>query len=257
MTPPPEPSFQARSQALLETLRFTGMAACLEAELARAEREGTAVGEVVYRLLEEEWRVRQERSLANRISHAKIPWAWTLDSFPFEQQPSVNKTQILGLSDLHFLQRGENIVFIGPPGTGKTGLAIGLLRKALLNGYRGRFYNAQDMLDELYASLADRSTPRLLKRLSRYDLLVIDELGYLSLKPEQVNAFFKLIEQRYTRKSTVITTNLDYTAWYELFQRKPLVDALLDRIRHQCTTILLDGPSLRIPEQPSDSGNDG
>ena len=123
------------------------------------------------------------------------------------------------------------------------------MRKALLNGYRGRFYNAQDLLDELYASLADRSTSRLLKRLANYDLLLIDELGYLSLKPEQVNAFFKLMEMRYACKATMITSNLDYEEWYELFERKSLVDALLDRLRHRCVTIRIDGISLRQPLQ--------
>jgi len=97
---------------------------------------------------------------------------------------------------------------------------LGLLRQALVNGYRGRFYNAQDLIDELYASLADHSSTRLLKRLSAYDVLVIDELGYLTLQPEQVNAFFKLLDQRYGRKSTLITTNLAYEEWYQLFQRK-------------------------------------
>jgi len=112
---------------------------------------------------------------------------------------------------------------IGKPGTGKTGIAIGLLREACLNGYHGRFYNAQALLDELYASLADRSTARLLKRLSRMQPLLIDEIGYLSLKQEQVNAFFRLMDERYSRVSTILTTNLDLPDWYELFQKKPLV----------------------------------
>ena len=104
------------------------------------------------------------------------------------------------------------------------------------------------MLDELYASLADRSSAKLLNRLARYDVLLIDELGYLTLKPEQSNAFFKLMDQRYHRVSTVITTNLPYDEWYELFGKKTLVDALLDRLQNHCITIEIDGPSLRVPE---------
>jgi DNA replication protein DnaC len=125
-----------------------------------------------------------------------------------------------GLAGLTFVERAQNIVFIGEPGTGKTCLAIGLLREAILSGYRCRFFNAQDLLDQIYASLADRTTPRLMKTLSNYDLLLIDELGYLTLKSEQINAFFRLMELRYQKKSTVITTNLDYPEWYGLFQRK-------------------------------------
>jgi DNA replication protein DnaC len=232
---------------LLKQLRLQGMASDLDQELKRAEKEGSPVSEVIYRLLMQEQAYRQEKSMQYRLSQAKIPWQWTLKTFPFNKQPGISKSQIQQLAALSFLERKENIVFIGNPGTGKSGLATGILRNALINGYRGRFYNAQDLLDELYASLADRITPKLINRLCRYDLLLIDELGYLTLKPEQINAFFKLMGERYGRKSTIITTNLDYPEWYDLFHRKPLVDALLDRLKHHCITIRINGPSLRIP----------
>jgi DNA replication protein DnaC len=233
---------------LLAQLHFKGMAQRLEPILAQADAEALPATQVIYRLLQEEWRYRQERSLAYRLDQAKLPWQWSLESFPFERQPGVNATQIKGLGGLDFIARAENLVFIGAPGTGKSGLAVGLLRQALLNGYRAHFYKAQELFEELYASLADRSTSRLLKRLARYDVLLIDELGYLTLKPEQVNAFFKLMDLRYATKPSMITTNLDYPDWYELFQRKPLVDALLDRLQHHCITIRIDGPSLRVPD---------
>jgi DNA replication protein DnaC len=221
--------------------------------LDQAEKEGLPVAEVLHELLQEEWRHRQERALAYRLSQAKLPWDWSLDTFPFDQQPAVNASQIKSLAGLEFIGRAQNIVFVGPPGTGKSGLAIGLMRQALINGYRGRFYKAQDLIDELYASLADRTTTRLLKRLSQYDILLIDELGYLTLKSEQVNAFFKLLDQRYGKVPTLITTNLRYPDWYELFQKKSLVDALLDRLQHHCITIEIDGPSLRTPDPTSPS----
>lgn len=232
---------------LLIELRLKGMQEVVDRELAAAQKKGTAPEKVLHRLLCEELAYRQERSMHYRINHAKIPWDWTLKTFPFDKQTGVKKSQILSLAGLSFIDRAENIVFIGKPGTGKSGLAIGLLRTALINGYRGRFYNAQDLLDELYASLADKSTPKLIKRLCNYPILVIDELGYLTLKTEQANMFFKLMGERYGKSSTIITTNLDYADWYELFQRKPLVDALLDRLKHRCITISINGPSLRSP----------
>jgi DNA replication protein DnaC len=237
---------------LLGHLRLKGVDQALDEEIHRAEKEGVPASEVLFRLLREEQAYRQGQSLLYRLHVARMPCDWTLKTFPFERQPGVSRSQINALSGLDFIERGENIVFVGNPGTGKSGLAIGILRQALLSGYRGRFYNAQDLLDELYASLADRSSAKLIRRLCRYDLLVIDELGYLTLKPEQVNAFFKLMGERYGKKSTILTTNLDYPEWYDLFQRKNLVDALLDRLNHHCITIRINGPSLRAPASSHD-----
>jgi DNA replication protein DnaC len=144
-----------------------------------------------------------------------------------------------------FIAKAENIVFIGGTGVGKTGLASGLLLNALQNGHRAVFMRAQDLFDEMYASLADRSTRKLLNRLISVDVLLIDEMGYLNLKPEQTNIFFKLMEDRYRRKPTIITTNLDYSEWGSFLGNKALVDALLSRLRHQCHTVKIDGPTLR------------
>lgn len=238
--------------AQLAYLRLRGMAAVLDAELARAEREALPPATVLTRLFAAEIAAQREKSLAARLTRAKLPWDWTLDTFPYDQQPSVDRAQIRALASLDFLQRKENILLIGPTGSGKTGLAIGLLRQACLNGYRGRFYKAQTLLDELYASLADRSTTRLLRQLARYQPLLCDELGYLNLTPEHTNAFFRLMDERYGRASTILTTNLEPAAWYDLFHNKPLVDAMLDRLQHHCITIRLTGPSLRRPAPAAD-----
>ena len=115
---------------MLAQLRFHGIAAALDAEIERAEREATPASELLYRLLCQEAASRRQRSLAYRLDQAKLPWRWTLDSFPFDRQPGVNKAQIKNLAELKFLRRADNVLLIGPPGTGKTGLALGLLREA-------------------------------------------------------------------------------------------------------------------------------
>lgn len=242
-----EPSAREPLRALPQELNFKGMARALDDELDAAERDARSPAQVLHRLLTEQALYQRERRLAWRLAQARLPWQWTLDTFPFAQQPGVNRAQILELGGLDFVRRAFNVVLIGKPGTGKTGIAIALLRQACLNGCAGRFYNAQALFDELYASLADRSTTRMLRIMARQRPIVVDELGYLTLRPEQVNMFFRLMDQRYGHVSTIITTNLDYPSWYDLFDNKDLVDALLDRLRHRCITIRIDGPSLREP----------
>jgi DNA replication protein DnaC len=233
---------------LLQALRLGKIAELFDEELARAEKDGLSHREVWARLLRAQWHHQQESVLAYRIKLASMPEKWTIESFPFKQQPGVAQRLIRGFADLDFVPKAENIVFIGPTGVGKTGLATGLLLKALQNGHRGLFVRAQDLFDEMYASLADRSSRKLLNRLSRVDVLVIDEMGYLNLRPEQTNIFFKLMEERYRRRPTIITTNLDYTEWANFLGNKSLVEALLSRLRHQCHTVRIEGPSLRDPQ---------
>ena len=236
---------------LLQELKFKGIEQIVDDVLAQAEKNGYSTYRTLTILFEEEIRYKKERSLINRIKNARIPWDWTLTSFPFERQPGVNKQQIMDLSAGEFVERGENIIFIGEPGVGKSGLAAGLLRETLLNGYRGLYYNVQDLVNDLYASLADRSTTSLLHRLCRFDVLLLDEMGYLTLNSEQMNCFFKLMAERYLAgKGTIITTNLEYDKWYDLFKPKDMVDAMLDRLQHRCITIQIKGTSLRKTTQP-------
>jgi DNA replication protein DnaC len=233
---------------LLKNLHLGRIAEILDEELAHAEKSNSSYQDLLARLLRAQWHRAQENALGWRIERAKLPEKWTIESFPFKKQPGISQKQIRGFAELDFVAKAENIVFIGPTGVGKTGLASGLLLKALQSGYRGRFIRAQDLFDEMYASLADRSTRKLLSYLSRVDVLLIDEMGYLNLKPEQTNIFFKLMEERYRRHATIISTNLDYEEWHNFLGSKALVDALLSRLRHQCHTVRIDGPSLREPQ---------
>jgi DNA replication protein DnaC len=234
---------------LLKNLKMRAMNEVVERELARAQKNKPSYADFYTRLLREQYQLQKQRSLESRIERANLPERWALETFPFAAQPCVHEAALKQLGELDFVAKKENIVFVGPTGTGKTGLASGLLLKALENGYRGLFIRAQDLFDEMYASLADRSSRKLLNRLMTADVLLIDEMGYLNLKPEQSNLFFKLMEERYTRKSTIITTNLDYEDWYGFLGRKEMVGALLSRVRHHCHTLRIDGPSLRVPSE--------
>jgi DNA replication protein DnaC len=235
-------------EQLLRNLHLKKIAEIVDEQVAHAQKEQLSYGAFLARLLRAQYHHRQESALAWRIKHAGMPEQWTLESFPFKRQPGVSAKQIRAFAELDFIPKAENIVFIGPTGVGKTGLASGLLLKAIQNGHRGRFLRAQDLFDEMYASLADRSTRKLLNTLIRIDVLLIDELGFVNLKPEQTNIFFKLMEERYRRRPTLITSNLDYPDWQSFLGNKALVDALLSRLRHQCHTVRIDGPSLRDPQ---------
>lgn len=235
-------------EQLLKNLKLGRMRSVYDEQLRAAEKQQISYSAFVAALLRAQWHHQQESALEWRIRRAGLPERWSLETFPYSRQPGVQRMQIQGFAELDFVAKHENLVFIGPTAVGKSGLASGILLKALENGLRCQFVAAQELFDDMYASLADRSTRKLIDRLARLDVLLIDEFGYLNLRPEQSNAFFKLMEQRYRRHSTIITTNLDYSEWHNFLGNKAMVEALLSRVRHYCHTVRIDGPPLREPQ---------
>lgn len=233
---------------LLKNLKLKRLREIIADELARAEKRKPSYSEFLARVLREEFQHQQQRFLEYRIDRANLPERWALETFPWKEQPGVDKAQVEQLAELGFISRAANLVFIGDTGVGKTGLASAILLRALQRGHRGLFIKAQDLFDDMYRSLADHSSRALIDRLMRVDLLLIDEMGYLNLRPEQSNIFFKLMEERYGKKATIITTNLNYDDWYGFLGQKEMVRALLDRLRHRCHTIRIEGQSLRAPQ---------
>lgn len=235
-------------EQLLANLKLTTIARRLKEFLTAAERGGTPLATVLTQMLRAEWQARQQAALEARLKRAQLPEVWTLETFPFKVQTGVRERQMRTLAELDFIPKAENIVFIGETGVGKTGLMSALVLKAVQNGYRARFIKAQDLFDELYASLADRSTRRLVRSLASIDVLAIDEMGYLNIKPEQTNIFFKLMEERHRRRPTLLTTNLPYAAWSDFLGNRSLTEALLSRLRERCHTLIIDGPCLRAQQ---------
>lgn len=164
-------------EQLLENLKLRRLKQVLPRELERAENHAPSYSDFLARLLREEYQAQEMRFLEHRIRRARLPERWTLDTYPWDRQPGVSKATMMQLAELDFIGRAANLVFIGPTGVGKTGLASAILLAALRAGRRGLFIKAQELFDEMYRSLADRSSRKLLHRLARIDLLLIDEMG--------------------------------------------------------------------------------
>src|SRR3974390_2569962 len=223
-------------EQLLKNLKLRRILEIYDEQLRAADQDDISYSDFVTRLVRAQWQAKQEGALEWRIQRANLPERWTLETFPFARQPGVNRKQMRTFAELEFIAKAENIVLVGETGRGKTGLACGLLLKALQNGYRCQFVRAQDLFDEMYASLADRSTRRLLNRLARLDVLAVDELGYLKSQAGAVEhllqadggALPSAFDDHY------ITTNLVYDEGPNFLGNRPMVEALLSRLRHFC-----------------------
>ena len=221
----------------LEALKLRKMRQIIDGHLARAQKDKSSYSAFLLELLRQESHDKRERAIQNRIDQSGLSEQWTLDTYPFHIQKGISKRAHEEFAELHFLDRAENIVWIGPTGIVNSGLAESILRKALLAGRTGRCVKAQDLFDELGASVADRSTQLLLHRLSRLDILVVDEMGYVNPKQDQVNQFYRLIDKRARKKSTLFTTNLGYQEWPSFLGNPNLTAALLNRLIERVHTI--------------------
>lgn len=199
-------------------------------------------------LLELEVQARDESTKKERISQAKFPGLKMLDTFQFEEVPALNKKLVLKLFTGQYLQAGENVVFIGGQGTGKTHLATALGMQACNDGKRVRFFTVADLVHQLIEARDEKELLRYQQQLSKCDLLILDELGRIECNQDGANLLFQVIGARYERNSTIITSNLEFGAWSSVFVTQNLTSAVLDRLIHRCHVLEVNGESYRFKE---------
>ncbi len=218
-------------QKILKYLRLGGLLAHWDDLLAEAGRKRFSHERLLRHVLEAEYRVKCEHARLLRRKRARIPEMLEIETFPFARQPKLDRKKIMSLYDrFEYMTQQQNIVWLGPTGCGKTGLATGFLLQALDRGYRGYFITFPELVAELYAALADRSEEQVLRKYARYDCLVIDEMGYVEIEPAQVGLFFTLMQKRHKTKTTLITSNLGFSEWPTLLKNNQLTGALLSRL---------------------------
>jgi DNA replication protein DnaC len=234
-------------QKIAKYLRLGGLLAHWDELLTAARRGRFSHERLLKHVLEAEYRRKLEHARRLRRQRAHIPELLEIETFPFARQPKLDRKKIMSLYDrFDYMTKQQNIVWLGPTGCGKSGLATAFLLQALDRGYRGYFLSFPELLAELYASLADRSEQQVLRRYARYDCLLIDELGYVEIEPAQVGLFFTLMQKRHKTKTTLITSNLGFSEWGTLLKNNPLTGALLNRLTETSHVInMKDCRSLR------------
>lgn len=217
------------------------------AKLAKqAAAEGLDHVQFLARLIELEMIDRERRMIERRIKAAKFPAVKSLDSFDFKAIPALNKMQVLELARCEWVDRRENVIALGPSGTGKTHVALGLGLAACQKGLSVGFVTAAALVHELMEARDDRRLLRLQKQMVSHKLLIIDELGFVPLSKTGAELLFELISQRYERGATLITSNLPFDEWTETFGSERLTGALLDRLTHHVNILEMNGESYRL-----------
>ena len=200
----------------------------------------------LFRLAERETIERDRRKVERRIKAAKFPVVKSLDSFDFSAIPKLNKMQVLELARCEWIERRENVIALGPSGTGKTHVALGLGLAACQKGLSVGFTTAAALVSEMMEARDERRLLRFQKQMAAYKLLIIDELGFVPLSKTGAELLFELISQRYERGSTLITSNLPFDEWTETFGSERLTGALLDRLTHHVSILEMNGESYRL-----------
>lgn len=229
--------------------KYTGIAKTLEVRNEQAIKEKLSYMEFLELLIEDELANRKDNSYKKRFQKAHFPFTKTLEEYDFNFQPTLNRQEIYNLATCGFIRKKENVVFIGPPGTGKTHLSISIGIKALQQGYKVIFTTVSDMMSALFESKADNSYAQKLKYYLSSDLLILDELGFRKLNEHIVDQFYEIISQRYEKGSLIITSNKTFDEWGNIFWDSILASAILDRIVHHCHLVLIKGESYRMREQ--------
>jgi DNA replication protein DnaC len=199
------------------------------------------------RLCEQELAGREQRACARRLKAARFPQLKSLDDFDFTAQPSLNRALIVELSRCEFIDRRESVILLGGPGTGKTHVATGLAA-ACQRGKKVRFFRVTELLTQLLEAREERALGRLRGQLSRLDLLVLDEFGYVPASQVGAELLFDVISTSYERTSVIVTTNLPFERWTEVLGNERLVAATLDRLTHRCHLLEATGESYRLKE---------
>lgn len=219
-----------------------------------ATKKNKTLTEALLELTNKEIEYRDERASQIQITVSAFPYKKEIEDFDFDYQPSINKQEILELNNLGFLSRHENILFVGPSGVGKTHLATSIGITAAKKRYSVYFISCHDLITQLNKAHYENKLEARIKHFCRYELLIIDEIGYLPVDKQGANLFFQLIAKRYEKHSTIITTNQSFNKWGEVFNDSIIANAILDRLLHHSSVINIKGTSYRIKDKLNEMG---